>query len=191
MSDDTRDWIVFAGWDLFLTGLGALIAGPKGAIAAMVGGGLLVALALLWRRSKRVSEITWEDIEARFKELHHAGRIPAGQVMTRDPVGGLTWWIVGLDELKPLAEQVRQLCALAGRRVKVDALGHTPRVKGESDDVNRWMWFLVELKQIQSDGSKNQSDYPSEPANYLRVDDIVRVSIAGCVDCIRLTMSTP
>ncbi len=140
--------------------------------------------------AKRVTQ-SWIDIEQRFKELQKRsnemlkGAVWAVQVMTRE--GGIYWHISGSTQAS--REAIQQVCAIGGVKVKTQSLGRLGRVKNEADDIQRWLWFLVEIgivRKANGSISAASSEYPGEPVDYIRVEDLTAASIAGCVECIKL-----
>lgn len=118
--------------------------------------GLTVALAVWWYVEHRSAvtagtKPTWDSLEQRFREAlaeeRRRGELVRADVMPSDK--GPVWWIHGWSESSRRDLQV--LYRLAGRRLAVgtfvDSL--SPRTRGATDDLDRWLYFLGETGESE------------------------------------------
>jgi hypothetical protein len=136
--------------------------------------------------------ISWKEMEDRFKELEqlnlqHKGDGPLHAF--QNEAGQESSWYVGGGGRK-VTEDGQRLCALAGRKLKADGIAKQYlRLEKESIDLDRWLWFLVELGQASRTIIDGVTHGRREPTRYLyNIQFLTQSSVAGCVECLKHEM---
>jgi len=139
------------------------------------------------------SALSWIDMEARFKDLDrraiaysHAAQDPnplhAGQL------DGQSWYISGSG--KDLQREMKDLCAMAGRKLQNDGYARSDRLKRVTDDQDRWLWFLVEIGETDASERWSSSSYDSttqehKETHHFDLRYLAKSCVAGAQRCIR------
>lgn len=198
----SRAVVIARAASVFVLALSGIIGIYQQELTLVLWSALIVSgLVALWawfylpeQNSESLGRITWQSIKAELQALQsrsnkrHKGPVSAVQILRTDKL--LTWNIYGSTDAA--RRGVTQQCALAGAKVRILGLGVTPRVTKEMDDVQRWLWFLVEIGLVtkNDDYFEVTDQWTTEPSHYIHVPDLIAVSIAGCVECIHRGMST-
>jgi hypothetical protein len=149
----------------------------------------VVALVRWVRQPEKSNEadVSWLDIETRFKALEELnlqqrgdGPVHAFESDTADEGSG---WYVGGGR-RDVTETAKRLCRLAGRKLKTSGIAaRYQRLARENDDLACWLFFLVELDQA----SRDEIDGHGETRYYYNIRFLTKASLAGCVECLRLS----
>lgn len=151
---------------------------------------IFIGSLVRWVRQRDKSseaDVSWLDIEARFKELEqlnlqHRGDGPLHAFESASADEGSGWYVGGGG--RDVTETGKRLCRLAGRKLKTSGIAaRFPRLARQTDDLSRWLFFLVELEQASRDEITSQT----ETRYYRSIRYLTKASLAGCVECLRLS----
>jgi hypothetical protein len=153
---------------------------------------LFVVTLVRWVRQREKSsgtDVSWLDIEARFKELEqlnlqHKGDGPVHAFESDTADEGSGWYVGGGG--RDVTQTAKRLCRLAGRKLKTSGIAaQYPRLARETDDLARWLFLLAELDQA----TRDQIDGQGETRYYYNIQYLTKASLAGCMECLRLAQT--
>lgn len=171
--------------------------GPRAAAAVAVfllGASWAVRKLYQQVHQHRATELTWLDLEARFKTLRERetaylrgggtnGRLDAMESTQNSGAPG--WYLSGSTaEIRAEAER---LFGIAGRRLASSTTALSPQQVSETNPFYRWMLFLVDVGQtstvtkrtfLSTDGRQTESDQ-------FWLMGVLDDAIAGCLEAIR------
>lgn len=132
--------------------------------------------------AREESGLTWMNLESRFKELRDrddgkpesAGHIKASPIKND---GRIDWWVHG--SVESLRRDAEQLCRLAGRKLGRSRRAST-QVRQQTDDLHRWLWFLVEVRG---------GLVGVVPTDVVQFSPLLDACVQGCLECMRREMS--
>jgi len=170
-------------WDGVGVAVGALLAG--------------LLIERIWKRKrKRDESLTWQDIEARFKaveqkefEFARARKSSYPLCATQNEAPRDDTWSINCG-LSELTESAKRICAIAGRKLKADGYATSDRLRRSASDIDRWLWFLVEIGEAPEDKRIDGFAYvrgATQERHYFKLYKIkllMKSSLAGCETCI-------
>ena len=169
----------------------AIASVAKGTYVGIACGLVSAVSVVAWHRHKSGQSgpaLRWQEIESRFKTLasqnlessnKSGGPLCAYQLAGTQ--GGTIWHLSGAREA--LRGDAERLSRLAGRKLKTSSVTLSQRLQREKDDLDRWLYFLVEIGEADRwsassiDKGKGQVDtYP------YHISYLTQASERACVE---------
>ena len=152
-------------------------------LAVALGAMYLTHRAKLAPVGQIAAPISWSTLEERFQALLERDvRVNNGDpthAFESDMSTHQGAWYVG-GGTRDITDEAVDLCAIAGRKLKNDGLASSPRLSRVENDVDRWLWYLVEVGETSADERTTLRSGDGSERHLYQHDYLLNACVNGC-----------